>query len=184
MCIRSLSYLRRALEWSHICPTPLWQASDPKLSPLAVDIDSHWKPSESFEPSPYDLPRNPIMDGQSSQSKQDETSYQVSRQTSGIDGLRHGYTLRRHKYEQNANKGSLRCRDDWRRYIGPIERWGSCNPWDGHFASVVLPLCKHERLALVSYIFECKCFGPHSVWRSLNRELTCIFHLFSCILVR
>ncbi|KAJ5624352.1 isoprenoid synthase domain-containing protein [Penicillium lagena] len=71
-----------------------------------------------------------------------------------IDGFCHHYALRRHKHEQNANEGSFRCRDDWRKYIGPIERWGSCNPYDGHFATVVLPLCKPERLALVSYIFE------------------------------
>src|SRR6202012_2150657 len=80
----------------------------------------------------------------------------VTRRMPTIDGFCHNYALRRHKHEQNANEGSFRCRDDWRKYIGPIERWGSCNPYDGHFAAVVLPLCKPERLALVSYIFECK----------------------------
>ncbi|KAJ5813261.1 geranylgeranyl pyrophosphate synthase [Penicillium pulvis] len=94
------------------------------------------------------------MDYQNAQTEQEETSYLVSRPVPDIDGFCHNYTLRRHKYEQNANEGSSRCRDDWRKYIGPIERWGSCNPFDGHFASVVLPLCKPERLALVSYVFE------------------------------
>ncbi|KAJ5670875.1 isoprenoid synthase domain-containing protein [Penicillium longicatenatum] len=94
------------------------------------------------------------MDCQSSKAEQDKTSYIVSRPASGIDGFCHDYTLCRHKYEQNANEGSFRCRDDWRKYIGPIERWGSCNPFNGHFASVVLPLCKPERLGLVSYVFE------------------------------
>ncbi|KAJ5202050.1 uncharacterized protein N7498_006713 [Penicillium cinerascens] len=89
-----------------------------------------------------------------SRSEGDGISYPVSRQTSCIDGFCHNYALRRHKYEQNANEGSFRCRDDWKKYIGPIECWGGCNPWDGHFASVVLPLCKPERLGLVSYVFE------------------------------
>jgi hypothetical protein len=86
----------------------------------------------------------------------DEISYVVGRQTPDIDGLCHDYTLRRHKYEKRANEGSFRCREDWKQYIGSIERWGSCNPYEGHFASLVLPLCKPERLELVSYIFECE----------------------------
>ncbi|CAG8178600.1 unnamed protein product, partial [Penicillium nalgiovense] len=36
----------------------------------------------------------------------------------------------------------------------PGRTLGNCNPYEGHFASVVLPLCKPERLELVSYIFE------------------------------
>ncbi|CAG8218609.1 unnamed protein product [Penicillium nalgiovense] len=85
-----------------------------------------------------------------------EISYVVRRQTPDIDGLCHDYTLRRHKYEKRANEGSFRCREDWKQYIGPIERWGNCNPYEGHFASVVLPLCKPERLELVSYNLECE----------------------------
>jgi hypothetical protein len=84
----------------------------------------------------------------------DETSYEVRRQAPDIDGLCYDYTLRHHKYEGQANKGSLRCREDWKRYIGPIERWGNFNPYDGHFSSVVLPLCKPDRLELVSYILN------------------------------
>ncbi|CAG8256281.1 unnamed protein product [Penicillium nalgiovense] len=80
----------------------------------------------------------------------------VRRQTPDIDGLCHDYTSRRHKYEKKANEESFRCREDWKQYIGPIERWGNCNPYEGHFASVVLPLCKPERLELVSYILECE----------------------------
>lgn len=96
------------------------------------------------------------MDSPSPQSEANELSVRVARDASDIDGLCHGYELRRHKHEQNANEGSFRCRKDWTRYIGPIERWGNCNPYEGHFASVVLPMCKPERLALVSYIFECE----------------------------
>lgn len=87
---------------------------------------------------------------------EDLLSYRVPRETSDIDGFCHGYQLRRHLYEQEANKGSLHLREDWSQYIGPVERWGCCNPYDGHFASIVLPLCKPERLGLASYIFECK----------------------------
>lgn len=96
------------------------------------------------------------MDSQIPQSEVDELSVHVTRDAPDIDGLCHGYELRRHKHEQNANEGSLRCREDWTKYIGPIERWGNCNPYEGHFASVVMPMCKPERLALASYIFECK----------------------------
>lgn len=84
-----------------------------------------------------------------------EFSDLVQNSESGIDKFCCGYELRRHKFEHNANEGSRRCREDWDRYIGPIERWGSWNPFDGHFAAVVLPTCKPERLSLASYIFEC-----------------------------
>lgn len=96
------------------------------------------------------------MDSQSFQSEADELSSVVSRESSDIDGLCYGYELRRHKHEDRANEGSLRCREDWTRYIGPIERWGNCNPYEGHFTSVVLPLCRPDRLALAAYIFECQ----------------------------
>ncbi|KAL3457458.1 isoprenoid synthase domain-containing protein [Aspergillus heterothallicus] len=84
----------------------------------------------------------------------DETSYPIPRATPDIAGFCAGYDLRRHRHEDKANEGSLACRADWEKYIGPIERWGSCNPWEGHFGSVVLPFCKPERLAVICYIFE------------------------------
>ncbi|KAL4790372.1 isoprenoid synthase domain-containing protein [Aspergillus venezuelensis] len=78
----------------------------------------------------------------------------VERQTPDIAGFCSGYELRRHHHEHLANEGSLRCRTDWEQFIGPIERWGSCNPWEGHFGAVVLPFCKPDRLAVICYIFE------------------------------
>jgi len=87
---------------------------------------------------------------------EDQTSYLVSRSSRDIQGFCENYPLRRHKFEGEASKGSLQCRRDWTEYIGPIERWASCNPWEGHFGVVVLPFCKPERLAIISYIFECK----------------------------
>ncbi|KAL5337411.1 class I glutamine amidotransferase-like protein [Aspergillus crustosus] len=77
-----------------------------------------------------------------------DTRSPVERSTPDIAGFCKGYELRRHNHEDKANEGSLRCRADWEAFIGPIERWGSCNPWEGHFGSVVLPFCMPERLAL------------------------------------
>lgn len=90
---------------------------------------------------------------------EDKTSTLVSRSTPSIQGFCHNYPLRRHKYEhEKANQeGSLKCRADWEQYIGPVGgRWGSCNPWEGHFGAVVLPLCRPERLGVACYIFECE----------------------------
>ncbi|KAJ9364273.1 geranylgeranyl pyrophosphate synthase [Paecilomyces variotii] len=84
----------------------------------------------------------------------DERSYTVPRESSDIEGFCDGYALRRHKFEDKAIEGSLQCREDWLKYIGPIERWGCNSPWEGHFGTVVLPLCKPERLGVISYIFE------------------------------
>ncbi|OJJ72250.1 hypothetical protein ASPBRDRAFT_675371 [Aspergillus brasiliensis CBS 101740] len=84
----------------------------------------------------------------------DDTSDPVPRSSSDIQGFCHNYPLRRHKYEDQANKGSQQCRDDWEQYIGPIERWGCGNPWEGHFAAVVLPFCRPDRIAIISYCFE------------------------------
>ncbi|KAL4816983.1 isoprenoid synthase domain-containing protein [Aspergillus spinulosporus] len=80
----------------------------------------------------------------------DATSFAVPRSAPDMAGFCYGYELRRHRYEHKANEGSLRCRADWETFIGPIERWGSCNPWEGHFGAVVLPFCRPERLTIQS----------------------------------
>ncbi|KAJ4398409.1 geranylgeranyl pyrophosphate synthetase [Neurospora sp. IMI 360204] len=69
-------------------------------------------------------------------------------------GFGHGYTLRRHKAERLANAGCYEARQDWIQYIGPAEEFGNCNPINGNFVAVALPLTKPERLRLVAYIFE------------------------------
>ncbi|RAH78110.1 geranylgeranyl pyrophosphate synthase [Aspergillus japonicus CBS 114.51] len=86
--------------------------------------------------------------------EEDQFSALVPRDTSDLHGFCHGCPLRRHKSEHKANEGSLQLRADWEKYVGPIERWGSCNPWEGHFGAVVLPCCRPERMAIVNYIFE------------------------------
>ncbi|PYI01416.1 geranylgeranyl pyrophosphate synthase [Aspergillus sclerotiicarbonarius CBS 121057] len=83
-----------------------------------------------------------------------DTSYPVPRASPGIQGFCEAYPLRRHNFEDRANGGSLQCRADWETYIGPTERWGCCNPWQGHFSAVVLPFCRPDRIAVISYIFE------------------------------
>lgn len=87
---------------------------------------------------------------------EEATSFKPRRDTKSIGGFCDQYSLRRHNNEDKADEGCLRLREDWQTYIGPIERWGSCNPFEGNFGSVVLPMCNADRLALVCYIFECK----------------------------
>ncbi|OCL09914.1 terpenoid synthase [Glonium stellatum] len=92
------------------------------------------------------------MDRTSTYSSEEETSSAVRLLSHDTQGFCQGYDLRQHKYKTEANHGSYEARLDWSNYIGPIEKFGGCNPFDGHFASLVLPLCKPERLRLVSYI--------------------------------
>lgn len=42
------------------------------------------------------------------------------------------------------------------QYIGPATEFGGCNPLNGNFTALVLPLCKPERLQLVAYVLECR----------------------------
>ena len=86
----------------------------------------------------------------------DVTSYIVPISQYDTHGLCSDYTLRRHKYEAKANAGCLEARSDWIKYIGPIVQFGGCNPINGNFSAVVLPLCKPERLRLIAYVLECK----------------------------
>ncbi|KAK4119290.1 terpenoid synthase [Parathielavia appendiculata] len=69
-------------------------------------------------------------------------------------GFCQGYPLKRHRYETLDNAGCYEARRDWAKYIGPAREFGGCNPFDGNFTSLVLPLCKPERLKLIAYIIE------------------------------
>lgn len=84
------------------------------------------------------------------------TSHVVDMSGYNTQGFCPGYTLRRHIFEAEANHGSYEARLDWQRYIGPEDQFGGCNPVNGNFSSVVLPLCHPERLRLVAYVHECK----------------------------
>lgn len=86
----------------------------------------------------------------------DATSYIVNLSDYDTKGLCSNYTLRRHTHETEANAGCYEARSDWLKYIGLVEQFGGCNPVNGNFSAVVLPLCRPERLRLVAYILECQ----------------------------
>ncbi|CAN9449237.1 unnamed protein product [Alternaria alternata] len=88
------------------------------------------------------------------QASADETSYLVSLSNYDTHSLCSDYTLRRHKYESEANAGCYEARQDWIKYVGPIEEFGGCNPINGNFSAVVLPLTKPERLRMIAYVLE------------------------------
>ncbi|KAI5376644.1 hypothetical protein J4E82_004590 [Alternaria postmessia] len=88
------------------------------------------------------------------QASADETSYLVSLSHYDTSSLCSDYTLRRHKYEPEANAGCYEARQDWIIYVGPIEEFGGCNPINGNFSAVVLPLTKPERLRMIAYVLE------------------------------
>jgi hypothetical protein len=98
----------------------------------------------------------------------DVTSFEVNLEDYDTHGLCSNYTLRRHKYESEANAGCHEARSDWIRFIGPVDQFGGCNPVNGNFSSLAYPLCKPERLRLLAYVLECRllCFvlSYHSNW--------------------
>jgi hypothetical protein len=77
------------------------------------------------------------------------------------------YPLARHKFEVEANAGSHEARLDWAKYVGLTDQFGGCNPINGNFTAVVLPLCRPERLRLVAYVLECECahMTQYCMWR-------------------
>lgn len=97
----------------------------------------------------------------SSRALDDEVSYVVPLSNYGTDGLCRDYTLRRSKWEAEANAGSHEARMDWMKYIGPIEEFGGCNPINGNFSAVALPLTRPDRLRLVAYLLECTGSAHH-----------------------
>src|SRR5689334_4405697 len=85
----------------------------------------------------------------------DTTSSVIDTIQYALDGFCEGYTLRRHKYETEAIEGCQEARQDWMKYIGLIERFGSWNPINGNLAAVLVPCSNPERLRTVAYVFEC-----------------------------
>ncbi|KEY72391.1 hypothetical protein S7711_01060 [Stachybotrys chartarum IBT 7711] len=72
----------------------------------------------------------------------------------GLLGFCQGYTSRVHKYEGLANAGSHEARNDWQTHIAPVKEFGGCNPLNGNFTALVLPLCRPDRLQTVAYCLE------------------------------
>jgi hypothetical protein len=106
-------------------------------------------------PSVYIPTTHNITINMSTQASDDVTSYLVPISQYNTYGLCSNYILRRHKCEVEANPGCREARLDWIKYIGPIEQFGGCNPINGNFSAVVLPLSKPERLRLIAYVLEC-----------------------------
>jgi hypothetical protein len=61
------------------------------------------------------------------------------------------------KDEAAANDGSHLLRKDWQRFIGPIDAFGGCNPYQGNFTSLALPYTQRERISICAYFIECMC---------------------------
>ena len=97
-----------------------------------------------------------IVDSPKQAPSADETSYPVSLSRYDTQNLCSGYTLRRHRFESETNTACHEARLDWIKYVAPIEEFGGCNPINGNFTALVLPLTKPERLGLIAYAFECK----------------------------
>lgn len=109
----------------------------------------------------FDLFLDPVIMDRPKQASADETSYLVSLSHYDTHSLCSDYTLRRHKYESEANAGCYEARQDWIKYVGPIEEFGGCNPINGNFSAVVLPLTKPERLRMIAYVLECTIPVPY-----------------------
>jgi hypothetical protein len=71
-------------------------------------------------------------------------------------GFGDGYKPRRHKNEAGINRAIHSARLDWQRYIGPIDKFGSANPYHGNFVSLVLPFTLPDRVAVLAYLIECR----------------------------
>lgn len=85
----------------------------------------------------------------------DDLSFDLDISQYDTQGFCVDYPLRRHIFETDANAGSHEARQDWKQYVASSEHFGGCNPINGNFTALVLPLCKPERLRLTAYILEC-----------------------------
>jgi hypothetical protein len=103
-----------------------------------------------------------------SQTLPDETSFVIPLSNYNTYGLCQNYTLRRHKWEAEANAGCYEARRDWIKYIGPSKEFGGCNPVNGNFTATVMPLTRPERLGLIAYVIECTNYSQPYIY---NTEL-------------
>ncbi|KAI0517898.1 fusicoccadiene synthase [Xylaria bambusicola] len=70
-------------------------------------------------------------------------------------GLCDGIPLRVHRNADLEEAGTIRLRDDWRKYVGPLPgtNGGNIGPVYS-FTSVTIPECLPDRLEVVSYVME------------------------------
>lgn len=94
---------------------------------------------------------------QARQTIYDKASYIVSIDEEEHQGFSKSFTLRKSRDEAAANDGSHLARKDWQRFIGPIDAFGACNPYQGNFTSLALPYTQPERIGICAYFIECMC---------------------------
>lgn len=85
----------------------------------------------------------------------DERSFVVPIDNDTLQGFSQPFTLRKSKDEAAANDGAHLARKDWRRFIGPIDTFGGCNPYQGNFTSLALPYTQPDRIGICAYFVEC-----------------------------
>jgi ophiobolin F synthase len=91
------------------------------------------------------------------QTPYDAVSHIVTIEDDTFRDFSRGFTLRKAKDEAATNDGSHLLRKDWQRFIGPIDAFGGCNPYQGNFTSLALPYTKPERIGICAYFVECMC---------------------------
>jgi ophiobolin F synthase len=91
------------------------------------------------------------------QTPYDAVSHIVTIEDDTFRDFSRGLTLRKAKDEAATNDGSHLLRKDWQRFIGPIDAFGGCNPYQGNFTSLALPYTKPERIGICAYFVECMC---------------------------
>jgi ophiobolin F synthase len=94
---------------------------------------------------------------QSLETTYDAASHVVTIEDDTLQGFSRDFTLRKAKDEAAANDGSHLLRKDWQRFIGPIDAFGGCNPYQGNFTSLALPYTQRERISICAYFIECMC---------------------------
>jgi hypothetical protein len=130
-------------------------SKEPRLDGVKITelISTTWSRDLRTEPQPF-VPSE--MTEKSDAVGYDLTSYPVHIPMQ--ERLGHGarIQLRRHKNEAEINRATHSARQDWQRYIGPIDTFGNANPYHGNFVSLVLPFTQPDRVAVLAYLIECQ----------------------------
>jgi hypothetical protein len=66
----------------------------------------------------------------------------------------YGFLLRLCIEAAQVRNRDYEARSDWIKYFGPVGQFDCCNPVNGKFSAVVLPMCKPDHLRLVAYVLK------------------------------
>jgi hypothetical protein len=80
--------------------------------------------------------------------------------------------VRIHKLDAEANDGCREARLDWIKYCGPAIQFGNCNPVNGNFTSLTMPLVIPERLRWIGYIYEYLFLEDTDIDQKMNTNAT------------